>query len=108
MHSRAVAPPLRPDRRAMADKEGDWPAPAVAWGSVAALLLAYMVSFADRQILSLLVGPIKADLALSDTQFSLLAGLAFAMFYTLMGLPFGRLADRARAPYCAAVQASQR
>lgn len=74
--------------------EPAWPSAGVAWGSVAALLLAYVVSFADRQILSLLVGPIKADLSLSDTQFSLLAGLAFALFYTFMGLPFGRLADR--------------
>ena len=56
--------------------DGDWPTAGVAWGTVAALLLAYSVSFADRQILSLLVGPIKADLKLSDTQFSLLAGLA--------------------------------
>ncbi|MBB6227913.1 MFS family permease [Polymorphobacter multimanifer] len=79
----------------MSDPDGDWPSPAIAWGSVAALLLAYIVSFADRQILSLLVGPIKADLQISDTQFSLLAGLAFAIFYTVMGLPFGRLADRA-------------
>ncbi len=75
-------------------RDGDWPSAATAWGSVAALLLAYVVSFADRQILSLLVGPIKADLQLTDTQFSLLAGLAFAIFYTVMGLPFGRLADR--------------
>jgi MFS family permease len=77
------------------DGDGDWPSAGAAWGTVAALLLAYIVSFADRQILSLLVGPIKGDLNLSDTQFSLLAGLAFAFFYTVMGLPFGRLADRA-------------
>ncbi len=84
----------RPDGAAPVEADGAWPSAGVAWGTVAALLLAYVVSFADRQILALLIGPIKADLRLSDTQFSLLAGLAFALFYTVMGLPFGRLADR--------------
>jgi MFS family permease len=57
------------------------------------LLLAYTFSFIDRQILSLLVEPMKRDLDISDTQMSLLQGLSFALFYTLMGLPLGRLAD---------------
>ena len=57
------------------------------------LLLAYTFSFVDRQILSLLVEPMKRDLDISDTQMSLLQGLSFALFYTLMGLPLGRLAD---------------
>jgi MFS family permease len=73
---------------------GSWPSPLRAWGTVLVLMLAYIVSFADRQILALLVGPVKADLGLTDTGFSLLAGLAFALFFTFMGLPFGRLADR--------------
>jgi MFS family permease len=72
-----------------------WPSAGLAWGSVAALLVAYILSFADRQIMSLMVGPVKQDLGLSDTQFSLLSGLAFALFFTVMGLPLGRLADRA-------------
>src|SRR5262249_39725930 len=46
-----------------------------------------------RQILSLLVGPIQKDLGISDTRIGLLQGLAFAVFYTLLGLPMGRLAD---------------
>jgi MFS family permease len=71
-----------------------WPSSGLAWGWVAALLVTYVFSFADRQILSLLVGPIRADLKLSDTEFSLLSGAAFAIFYTFLGLPFGRLADR--------------
>lgn len=71
-----------------------WPRPGLAWGWVAALLVTYVFSFADRQILSLLVGPIRADLKLSDTEFSLLSGAAFALFYTFLGLPFGWLADR--------------
>ena len=52
-----------------------------------------MLSFVDRQILSLLVGPVKRDLGISDTRVGLLQGLAFGLFYTLMGLPLGRLAD---------------
>lgn len=58
------------------------------------LMLAYTVSFVDRTILSLLIPPIQQDLGISDTRISLLAGFAFAIFYTVMGIPLGRLADR--------------
>jgi MFS family permease len=75
--------------------ETPYPDPKYAWYVVVVLFLAYTSSFIDRIIMSLLVGPIKRDLVLTDTQFSLLHGLAFAIFYTLMGLPLGRLADRA-------------
>jgi MFS family permease len=51
-------------------------------------------SFLDRGILALLVEPIKADLGISDTQMSLLLGIAFAAFYAVMGIPFGIIADR--------------
>lgn len=71
-----------------------WPSSAWAWFAVAALMVAYTSSFIDRQILSLLVQPIRADLGITDTQFSLLAGLAFSLFYTLMGVPLAKLADR--------------
>jgi MFS family permease len=57
-------------------------------------MVAYTSSFIDRQIMSLLVEPIRADLGITDTQFSLLAGLAFSIFYSVMGLPLGWLADR--------------
>ena len=57
------------------------------------LVACYTLAFVDRQILSLLVGPIKRDLDLSDSKFGLLSGLAFAVLYTLMGLPIGRLVD---------------
>jgi MFS family permease len=66
-----------------------------SWTVVFVLMLAYISSFIDRQILSLLVGPIKRDMHLSDTQVSLLMGLSFALFYTLLGIPIGRWADRA-------------
>lgn len=65
-----------------------------AWYVVALLLLAYTLSFIDRMILSLLVGPIRQDLGISDTQMSLLMGLAFAIFYSALGLPIGLAADR--------------
>ena len=57
-------------------------------------MLAYTSSFVDRQILSLLVEPIRRDLNVSDTQISLLAGLAFTVFYTVMGIPIARLSDQ--------------
>ena len=66
-----------------------------SWSVVFVLMLAYVSSFIDRQILSLLVGPIKRDMHLSDTEVSLLMGLSFALFYTVLGIPIGRLADRA-------------
>lgn len=71
-----------------------WPSSRQAWYAVAILLLAYTVSFADRMIMSLLIGPIRAELNISDIQASLLIGLAFASFYAIMGLPFGALVDR--------------
>src|SRR5204862_483402 len=64
------------------------------WYTAAVLMVAYTFSFLDRQILNLMVGPIKADLHLTDTQFALLTGGAFGLFYTAMGLPIAWLADR--------------
>ena len=65
-----------------------------AWYVVFILMLANISSFIDRQILALLVGPIKRDLHLSDTQMSLLMGLSFALFYTFFGVIIGRFADK--------------
>lgn len=70
-----------------------YPSSLRAWSTVAILMLAYVLSFIDRQILNLLVGPIRRDLVISDTQMSLLMGLSFALFYTVCGIPLGRLAD---------------
>jgi len=64
-----------------------------AWYVVFALTAIYMLSYMDRQILSLLVGPMKRELGISDTRVGLLQGLAFGLFYTFMGLPLGRIAD---------------
>lgn len=71
-----------------------WPNPARAWWAVGVLTFAYIVSFIDRTAMSLLIEPIKADLNLSDVQIALLQGAAFGVFYTVMGLPLGWLADR--------------
>ena len=71
-----------------------WPKPAVAWFGVGVLVVAFIFSIADRIIISLLVDPIKADLGLTDTDMGLMMGLAFAIFYALMGLPIGRFADK--------------
>jgi len=69
------------------------PSLAYAWYVVIVLTGLYMLSFVDRTILGLLVGSIKRDLGISDTRIGLLQGLSFALFYTVMGLPLGRLAD---------------
>src|SRR3546814_8883632 len=55
-----------------------------------ALAIGYGLNTADRQLLSILAGPIKADLHLSDTQLGLMGGVAFALFYATCGLPLAR------------------
>lgn len=65
-----------------------------AWYATGVLMIAYTFSFLDRQILNLMIGPIEHDLGISDSQFALLTGGAFGIFYTIMGLPLGWLADR--------------
>jgi MFS family permease len=58
------------------------------------LVIVYTFNFIDRQIIGILAVPIKADLSLSDTQLGLMGGLAFALFYTALGIPVAMLADR--------------
>ena len=62
--------------------------------ALALLLLAYILSFIDRNIMSVLIGPIRQDFNISDFQYSLLHGFAFSMFYITLGLPIARLADK--------------
>jgi MFS family permease len=64
-----------------------------AW-ALGMLLVVYIFNFLDRQIVGILAVPIKADLGLSDTQLGLMGGLAFALFYTSLGIPIAMLADR--------------
>ncbi|WP_445949545.1 MFS transporter, partial [Sphingorhabdus sp.] len=56
-------------------------------------MIVYVLNFLDRQIVNILAEPISRDLGLSDTQIGLLTGLAFALFYTLLGIPIARYAD---------------
>jgi len=76
------------------DNQYPWPSPAQGWYAVSILVIAYIFSFIDRTIIALLVEPIKQDLQISDFGIGLLQGLAFAIFYALVGIPIGRLADR--------------
>jgi MFS family permease len=82
MHSAAVLAPAQARRN------------TGAWLAVALLAAAYAMNFVDRQIVNLLVEPLKHDLQISDSQIGLLQGVSFGIFYTLMGLPFGWLSDR--------------
>ncbi len=65
-----------------------------AWAVIAILWFVTLFSQLDRQLPALLVTPLKSEFGITDTQFSLLQGYAFALVYTVMGLPFGRLVDR--------------
>jgi MFS family permease len=71
-----------------------YPPRAVAWYATVVLAMMYWLSVLDRFIVSLLVGPIKADLGLSDTQFGLLNGFAFGLTFCLFGLIAGAISDR--------------
>ena len=72
----------------------NYPSSQQAWYGVVILTLAYILSFLDRQLLSLVVTDVKSDLDLTDSQVSIILGFAFALFYTTMGIPIGRLADK--------------
>lgn len=78
--------PVEPDRV--------WPSRWQAWLMVGLLFLASIVSVIDRQILSVVTDPVRADLGISDLQISLLQGLAFGLFYATMGVWLGLVADR--------------
>jgi MFS family permease len=67
---------------------------ARTWYAVGMLGIILMLSHIDRGIIALLVQPIKADLQLSDTQMSVIIGIAFSSAYVVAGLPLSRLADR--------------
>src|SRR5438270_8929687 len=68
--------------------------PARAGIVLAILLLAYILNYLDRLMLGILAQPIKADLHLSDSRFGDIGGLAFALLYSVLALPFAFLADK--------------
>ena len=75
----------------------DWPdnySTAAAWWTVTVLMVFQIVSMIDRQVISVLIPEMRADLGLNDFQISLVQGLSFALFYGLMGLVIGGMVDR--------------
>lgn len=82
--------PIRPsdDKAAWSDAKRNW--------VLVGLCLVAVMNFADRQILSILIDPIKKTFGASDTEMGMLSGLAFALFYLTAGIPLARLADRKR------------
>ena len=82
------------ETKAIINSQGGEAPDGRAWYLVVLLALAYLISILDRIAISLLVTPIKADLQLTDTDMGLILGVAFGVFYSLMGLPMGRLVDR--------------
>lgn len=71
--------------------------PRVNWRthlSLALLALVYVFSYIDRQVVAILIEPIKSEFGASDTQMGLLTGLAFGLLYAALGVPVGKLADR--------------
>ena len=112
VHFRAQVLSFRPVKRteqpstADASRTAPRVTPAQAWYAVAILTIANVSGFVDRQILSLLVEPIKRDLHVTDTQVSLLMGLGFVVFYSVLGLPIGRWVDRGHRPRIVALGAA--
>ncbi len=68
--------------------------PAKRYYVLAVLTCGYVLNFVDRQVMTILLEPIKAEFNASDTQMGLISGLAFALFYATLGVPVARLADR--------------
>jgi len=81
------------DEAAAKVPEADQSVPAYSWYALGVLVLVYVLNFIDRQILSILANDIKADLGVDDAYIGFLYGTAFAVFYSLFGIPLGKLAD---------------
>lgn len=74
-------------------EEGSGGSLVYAWFVVAVLCIAGIVSYIDRQVINLLIEPIKADFGINDTQIGLLQGFSFAVFYAVLAIPLARLSD---------------
>src|SRR5438445_3782511 len=68
--------------------------PLYSWYALALLMVIYVLNFLDRTVIYILFPLIKKEMAFSDTQLALLGTTSFVLFYTVLGIPFGRLADR--------------
>ncbi|MFT3967713.1 MAG: MFS transporter [Sphingobium sp.] len=89
------APALHAPATAGADPAPPAPllSPAARRYALFLLFCAYTINYVDRQVITILQDPIKAELGLSDTQLGLMTGLSFALFYAVLGVPIARLAD---------------
>jgi MFS family permease len=67
---------------------------AYSWYALAVLTLVYVLNFLDRTLIYILLTPIKAEMHFSDFQLAILGSTSFTIFYTVLGIPFGRMADR--------------
>ncbi|HZE70992.1 MAG TPA: MFS transporter [Pyrinomonadaceae bacterium] len=78
-----------PDARLVDDR-----IPVYSWFALGVLTIVYVLNFLDRTLIYILFTPIKKEMAFTDLQLALLGTTSFVIFYTLLGIPFGRLADR--------------
>jgi len=92
-----TAAPTTPESHASAATPA-LPSKAYRRYALIVLLAAYTLNFLDRQILAILAEPIKQDLGFQDWQLGLLTGLAFALFYTILGIPIASLSERGNRP----------
>ncbi|MBT0670202.1 MFS transporter [Novosphingobium profundi] len=83
-------------RSAAGGRAVPWPEARRGWMIAALLALASIASQFDRVVLNLTVEPVKSHFGMDDTQFAMLQGVAFGIFYTLCSVPIGRLADKHR------------
>src|SRR5258708_2196370 len=67
--------------------------PPYSWYALTLLTAAYILNFLDRTLIYILFTPIKKEMTFTDTQLALLGATSFVIFYTLLGIPFGRMAD---------------
>lgn len=86
MHATTIKPPATDNERDSVQ--------AYSWYALGVLTLVYVLNFLDRSLIYILFTPIKREMALTDLQLALLGSTSFVIFYTLLGIPFGRLADR--------------
>jgi len=85
------------------DNQIEYPRPIYSWYVVILMMCFYVLSFMDRQIIAVMLEPIKADLELTDVQISLIGGISFTIFYSVAGIFIGRLADSLNRPLLIAV-----
>ena len=82
------------DKKASSTGEVQEKIPLYSWYVLALLCVVYLMNFLDRTLIYILFPPIKKEMVLSDLQLALLGTTSFVIFYTALGIPFGRLADK--------------